>query len=403
MSAMFRSLLAAVLLAAPSARADDVAIGAAVGAGGQGDAGYGALELRLDGEWRGIRIGLGGRAVWEGGAFRTREWSRPVDAIAVIRQLEAHAGPVALAAGALAPSTVGHVTDGYRVALDDRARTGVRAVLVTRGLERARRRGDGRDDRDDRSAIDLDASAEIDDVLDPALVGGALAWQVVPAWGLRAATAVDPSTNRVALEAGIARRWERDDARVDVGASLLGERWVSGPALGPTERGLGVVGFASASLDRAGARGTMTRWAIAADIRAGNGSNGAAFGPLYRAERAAILDDTRAGIGGGLQGSVTSARGWFAIGGRYRPGLGSLGTISAGAPMGQRLQAGAWLAASPRVMAGAAEVRAAWATHFYTSLQMARMYIENDSMTAMERSSLVPAWSATVWFGASTR
>src|SRR5688572_9020083 len=106
-------LLAALLLAPLLARADDVAIGAAVGAGGQGDAGYGALELRLDGEWRGVRIGLGGRAVWEGGAFRTREWSRIVDAIAIVRQLEAHAASVAIAAGALSPSMIGHVADGY--------------------------------------------------------------------------------------------------------------------------------------------------------------------------------------------------------------------------------------------------------------------------------------------------
>ena len=122
--------VAALACASSRAFADDVAIGAAVGAGGQGDAGYGALELRLDGEWRGVRIGLGGRAVWEGGAFRTREWSRPVDAISIVRQLEAHAGPVAFAAGALAPSTIGHVADGYRASLDDRARTGARIACV---------------------------------------------------------------------------------------------------------------------------------------------------------------------------------------------------------------------------------------------------------------------------------
>jgi hypothetical protein len=46
-------------------------------------------------------------------------------------------------------------------------------------------------------------------------------------------------------------------------------------------------------------------------------------------------------------------------------------------------------------------VRAVWATHFYTSLQLARMYLEQDSMVAM--SPLTPAWSATVWFGASSR
>lgn len=403
-----RWILAAALLVPTHAHADDVAIGAAVGAGGQGDSGYGALELRLDGEWRGVRLGLGGRAVWEGGAFRTREWARIADAASLIRQLEAHAGPVALAAGALAPSTIGHVADGYRTALDDRARTGARVAVVTRDAA--------------TDSIDVDASAEIDDVLDPALVGGALAWQIVPAWGMRAATAVDPSTSRMAIEVGGARRWERENARIELGASIVGERWltsdspVGGQPVPDEHIGLGAVGFASAAFDRVNAR-----WTIGADVRAGNGTNGAAFGPLYRAERAAIiddrssaaspdtmmstiLDDVRAGIGAGMHAGVASDAGWVALAARYRSGLGPLGTISAGAPMGRRLQAGAWLAASPRATAGAAEVRLAWATHFYTSLQMARMYTPRAaSSDLVQPDALAPAWSATVWFGASTR
>ena len=357
-------LLALVVLAPASAYADDVAVGGAVGAGGQGAAGYSALELRLDAEWRGARIGLGGRAVWEGGALRTREWSRPVDAIALLRQLELAIGPVALAAGALSPSLIGHVADGYRAALDDRPRTGARVSLTTA----------------------VEGVLEIDDVLDPALVGGGLAYEIVPAWGLRAASAVDPATARVAIEVGGARRWERTDSRVELGASLVGET-----------AGLGAVGFASAALDRAGAR-----WTIGGDLRAGTGTNGAAFGPLYRVERSeragagVLLDDASSGIGGGLHASVASERGWLALGGRYRPGLGPLGTITAGAPMSERWQAAAWLATSPNATAGAAELRAVWATHLHTSLQLARMYVE-DAM------GLAPAWSATVWFGASTR
>ncbi|MGE0399661.1 MAG: hypothetical protein AB7T06_23300 [Kofleriaceae bacterium] len=417
---MRSGLAIALLLGAATAHADDLAVGAAVGAGGQGDAGYGALELRLDGEWRGIRIGLGGRAVWEGGAFRTREWSRPVDAIALLRQLEASVGPVALAAGALAPSTIGHVAEGYRATLDDRARTGARIAVDTR--------------TEDRSSVDVDASVEIDDVLDPALVGGAIAWQVVPAWGLHAATAVDPATSRLAIELGAARRWERDDSRVDIGVSLVGERWRASAmgdptgdpmgdpmgdptgdptgdsirAMGAPRIGLGAVAFASAGLDRANAR-----WTIGADVRAGTGTNGAAFGPLYRAERSpiagatntsaggagvtrAILDDARAGFGAGLAASVTADRGWLSLGARYRPGLGPLGTFGAGAPMGRRLQSAAWIAASPRATAGVAEVRAVWATHFYTALGFARMYLTDES-------AIAPAWSATVWFGAVSR
>ncbi len=417
------AIAAVVTLASSHAQADDLAIGASVGAGGQGDAGYGALELRLDAEWRGIRLGLGGRAVWEGGALRTREWSRPLDAIALLRHLEAHLGPAALAAGALAPSTLGHVADGYRAALDDRPRTGARLAIATRGLP-ARDRDrhsdsnsdrdgrDGRDDRDDRDdrdvdiGIDIEALVEIDDVLDPALVGGALAWHVTPAWGLRTATAVDPATSRVAIEAGAARRWERDDSRLELGASLVTERWLSTGATPASKLGGGAVGFASAAFDRAHAR-----WTVDADLRVGTGTNGAAFGPLYRAERApsvndansamstpAILDDVHAGVGGGLRASVTSDRGWLSLGGRWRPGLGALGTLTAGAPMGRYLQAAGWIAATPRATAGAAELRAVWATHYSSSLQLARMYT-GDAMT----SALAPAWSATVWFGVSTR
>lgn len=363
-----RLLVVAALVLAPAiAQADDeLAVGAAVGAGGQGGGSYGALELRLDAAWRGVRIGLGGRAVFEDGALRTREWQRAADAIALVRLVEAHAGPVALAAGALAPSTLGHVAEGYRAALDDRARTGARIRLAT---------------------IEVDASVEIDDVLDPALVGGAVAWQIVPAWGVRAATAVDPSTGRVAIEAGPARRWERDDRRIEVGASLVGERWRSMDA----STRVGAVGWASAAIDRSGAR-----WSIAADVRAGNGSNGAAFGPLYRVERDASLDDVRAGIGAGAQLGVASDAGWGALGARWRPGLGGLGTATAGAPMGRHVQASGWIAASREAIAGATEVRFAWATHFYTSLQLARMYTQDEM-------GLAPAWSATAWFGAVTR
>ncbi|MFN0245422.1 MAG: hypothetical protein ACKV2T_00855 [Kofleriaceae bacterium] len=383
-----------VLLASAHAHAEDVAVGAALGAGGQGDASYGAMELRLDAKWRGVHIGLGGRAVFEGGTFRTREWSRPIDAVTLIRQLEAHLGPVALAAGALSPSVLGRVVDGYRATLDDRARTGARVALNT----------------GERPAFDLEAIVEIDDVLDPALAGGALACQLAPAWGLRAATAVDPATSRVAIELGGARRRERDDSRIELGASIVGERWLSetpdsppggqDPAAMSSHVGVGAVGFASVAFDRAGAR-----WTLDADIRAGTGTNGAAFGPLYRAERAAILDDTRAGIGSGLAASVSGDRGWLSIGGRWRPGLGALGTSSVGAPMGSRWQAAAWIAASPRAIAGAGELRAVWATHLSTSLQLARMYTDAISPmgTSTETSSLAPAWSATVWFGVSTR
>ncbi len=84
-----------------------------------------------------------------------------------------------------------------------------------------------------------------------------------------------------------------------------------------------------------------------------------------------------------------------------RPGLGGLGTASAGAPMGRWVQAGGWLAASPRAQAGAAELRVAWARRMFSALQVARMY---GSSPATDEVMAVPgaAWSATVWFGAAT-
>jgi hypothetical protein len=84
-----------------------------------------------------------------------------------------------------------------------------------------------------------------------------------------------------------------------------------------------------------------------------------------------------------------------------RPGLGGLGTASAGAPMGRWIQAGGWIAASPRALAGAAELRVAWARRMFSALQLARMYGSSPS-TNDEMAPPGDAWSATVWFGAAT-
>src|SRR5262245_48953213 len=111
---MCRGLAVALLLvvSAATAQADDaVRAGAALGAGGQGGATYSAVDLRLDLEWRGARLGLGARGVWLDGEFRRREWARALDAVRVLRLLEVagDAGGVrlGLAAGALAPAQLG--------------------------------------------------------------------------------------------------------------------------------------------------------------------------------------------------------------------------------------------------------------------------------------------------------
>lgn len=374
------SALAFALLAAASsaARADErvdavaeappdappeLRAGAAVGAGGQGDATYGAIDLRLDLAWRGARLGLGARAVWLDGELRRREWQRPIDALRIVRLVEVshRTGEVqlALAAGGLAPPQLAHVADGYRAALDDRPRTGARGSLVS-----------------ERLAIGV----EIDDAIDPGLIGGAVAWQVAPPWGATLAAAIDPSDPAAAIEAAGARRWDATHARLELGAGIVVE-----PQLGAA-----ALAFADAAVERAGAR-----WTARGELRAGTGTVGAAFGPLHRLERAELFAHARSGLGAALSAGVAGSRGWLRAGIRHRPELGVLGTVEAGAPMGRTVQAGGWLAASKRHAAGAAELRVAWARRLASALELARMY----DVDAMQPA---PAWSITAWFAVST-
>ncbi len=341
----------------PAFEGDDaIRAGAAIGAGGQGDATYGAVELQLDVLWRGVRLGLGARGVWEDGVFRRRDWSHAADLVTLVRQLEAHVAlatdrdgrttsQLAIAAGGLAPARIARVADGHRAALDDRLRTGARGALSTPELE---------------------LGLEIDDVIDPALIGGAVSWQVARPWGVHVAAVVDPRapdamTTRVAsaIELGFARRWDALQRRVELGASLVGE---------PGD-GLSAVGFGSLAVEHRGAR-----WTARADLRGGSGTSGARFGALYRFERNGVIDDAHGGVGGGLALGVAAPAFSLSIGGRARPGLAPLGTIAIAAPMATRIQAGGWVAASRAATAGAAEVRVAWARRLSSALQIARMY-----------------------------
>jgi hypothetical protein len=294
-------------------------------------------------------------------------------------------GHLALAAGRLAPAHVAHVAVGYRAALDDRWRTGVRGAARTRELE---------------------VAIEIDDVLDPALIGGAMSWQMAPPYGLHVAVAVDPSARAdmntahhvaTAVEMGGSRRYEGRTARAEVGVSIV------------AELGLGVEGvaFAEGAFER-----DDVRWTARADARAGTGTNGALFGPLYRVERlahggtASLWDRARHGEldGGGLGGSVgvASSVGWLELGARLRPGLGVLGIANAGAPMGKWLQAALWAAAAPDAGAGAAELRVAWAKRLYSALDVARVYRFAASDAPADAMDPSAVWSVTAWFGATT-
>lgn len=348
----------ALLLASPAAA--DVQLGAGVGAGGQGGASYSALEARLDAAALGARLGLGARVVWLDGELRP-DWQDARDAIRILRLFEVSGelgAELALAAGGLAPAQLAHVADGHRAALDDRARTGVRAAATTATLALA---------------------LELDDVLDASLAGGALAWQFSDGWVARGAAAVDPAIDEAAIELSLARRWERDDARLELGGGGIGE-----PGFG-----YAAIAYADATVDR----GTI-RFTGNAELRAGSGSVGAAFGALHRLERTEIYDRSRRGAGGAFAVGLTSPSGWLRIGFRARPGLGELLSVAAGAPANRWLQAGAWIAATEHAAAGAAELRVAWTRRFASAIELARMY-DTDAMQP------APAWSATAWFAAT--
>ncbi|HTL32221.1 MAG TPA: hypothetical protein VL326_03800 [Kofleriaceae bacterium] len=353
----------------------DVGVGGQVGAGAQGTSTYSAVELRLDVAWTHARLGIGVRGVWDNDEFRASDWSSAARAVTLVRAFEAsgHLGDTQLgvAAGALAPAHVGRIVDGYRVSLDDAWRTGVRAIV-----------------RDE----DLDASVEIDDVLDPALIGGGVHWQMAKPWGMHLATAIDPGDAKAGaggvavVEVGAHRVYEMDGARGEVGGSVTAELLI----------GAGVIAYANGEAEKWG-----VTWSARADARAGTGAGGSLFGPLYRIER--VMHDGRMGlverakmqgVGGAGAGIAIAARaeaGWVELEARERPELGPLFVAGAGAPMGTRVQAAAWAAIGRDDAAGASEIRVAWANRLFSALQAARIY-----------KSDLPVWTVTAWFGATT-
>ncbi len=375
----------ALVLAAVPARAE-VSVGASVGAGAQGTTSYGALDLRLDAMWTDVRVGLGARGVWDDAVFRRSDWNSAGAIVTLVRDLEATRvvgeTRLSLAAGALAPSRLGHVADGYRVALDDKFRTGVRAAAQHEHL---------------------DAVLEIDDVLAPALIGGGVRYAMSPPWSMHLALGIDPSAPAMdgehvatAIEAGASTRFERDLARADVGVSVVAE----------LSLGASAVAFANGAVERWG-----IRWTARADVRAGTGTAGSLFGPLYRIERLAhdgraslwdrAQDGELSGASAGLAIGGAAPAGWLEVGARARPGLGGLVFASGGAPMGTWVQAGMWAAVGRDDAAAAAELRVAWAKRLFSALQTARIYrFDHASNGAMDP---IAVWSVTAWFGATSQ
>lgn len=355
----------------------DVSVGASVGAGAQGDATYSAIDLRLDVAFEHAKLGLGARGVWEDEQFRTSDWSDPERAVTIIRALEAHHDfgetTLAVAGGALAPSHAGTIVDGYRVALDDRWRTGVRAAIRNRSLE---------------------LGIEVDDVLDPAVVAATARYGFTESWGMHAGLAVDPDHGSV-LEVGGHRVYEAEAARAELGVSVVAELAPGAAARG----GASAVAYAASSI----AWRDIT-WSARGDVRAGTGSIGGLFGPLYRIERVAhdgessLWERHGGGAGAGLSLGATGAAGWIEVGARARPDLPDLVVASAGAPMGRWLQAALWAAASRRDGAGAGELRVAWQKRLFSALQAARLY-RFDGEPAMQPHAI---WSVTAWFGVAS-
>jgi hypothetical protein len=372
-----RLCAALVLVWAGSARAEDLAASASVGAGAQGTQTYGALELHLDQAWRDAHLDLGLRGVWDGGVFRRSDWARIADAVTIIRDFAATAelddgGHLAIAAGRLAPSHVGRLVDGYRATLDDRWRTGVRAAAVTENT---------------------DAVIELDDVLDPVVIAGAVNYQLAAPWGAHLAVAIDPTApalpmqTRIAssVEAGGSYRIEAETSRTELGASIIAELGL----------GFTAVGYAESTIVR-----DDTRYTLRGDARGGSGTAGNMFGPLYRIERLTLWQRAHDGeLQGGSLGAtagIAIPSGWLELGVRSRPGLGALATVNAGTAMAKRIQAAVWAAASSHDGAGAAELRVVWAKRLFSAVQAARIYQFTDPMQP------AAVWSLTAWFGAST-
>ncbi|HUS28826.1 MAG TPA: hypothetical protein VMZ53_09955 [Kofleriaceae bacterium] len=362
----------------------DVGVGGQVGAGAQGASTYSSVELRLDVAWTHARLGIGVRGVWDDDEFRASDWSSAGRAVTIVRAFEASGRvgetQLGVAAGALAPARVGRIVDGYRVSLDDRWRTGVRAIA----------RGGGDGGRGD----ELDASLEIDDVLEPALVGGGVRWQMAKPWGMHLATAIDPGDERRGaasvgvVEVGAQRLFEGEGARAELGGSVTAEIMI----------GAGALAYGSGEIEKWG-----VTWSARGDVRAGSGAGGSLFGPLYRIERVAhdgrmgIVDEAKmrglGGVGAGIAIGARAEAGWLELEARERPAIGPLFVVGAGAPMGARLQAAAWAAIARDDAAGAGEVRVAWAKRLFSALQAARIYRESDDAAV---------WTVTAWFGATT-
>jgi hypothetical protein len=411
---------------AASARAEvDGAV--AVGAGQRGAQSYASVEARLDGSWANLRLGLAARGQWDDGRWRRDDFTTAAGWGAVLRYLEwwqrggegAGGGEgydVALALGALRPAALGQVSDGAQVGVDDRYHTGLRARV---------------------RAGKLELRGEIDDVFAPQLLGAEVGW-LLPQWRAAAAMALgwsawgddllDGALDRAldgalglggdggasrdgmlpaapvdsAVELSLARRFVRDGGEGRLGLGVVGEP------------GEGAHAVAFAELE---AEANAWRVSLRADARAGNGTLGAGFGPLYRVDRlearlAGVAptqepspdepadpappagdasDDMQAADGRGVSAALAlrlerQGLGWFEGSLRARHHRGAIATVHAGAPITEHAQAGAWLALDERRFLLAGEVRAFWRAGSFAAIEVSRLLRDR----ALDRDAAAP-------------
>lgn len=434
--------------------AAEVEAGLAVGGGQRGARSYASVEARLDaalgkegGSW-GLGLGLAARGQWDDGQWRRDDFTTARGWAAVVRYLEwwrrGSAGELAIAAGALRPAAMAHVSDGAQTGIDDRHHSGLRV----RGR-----------------AGKLELGGELDDGFAPRLLALEVGWRT-DGWRAAAATAVgfspwgadageqvlampaageadagagDPSAPALdpeaAVELSLARRFLAggvdDDGDGMADEARLGLGVVAEP-------GAGAHALAFAEL---WADSETWRVVLRADVRLGTGSLGALFGPLYRLERlerlrgqaldgeprdpmaptdpidpieptdpidpadpgdpgaapAMNLSPRGAGFAAGLSLRLEHGGGWFEGSLRTRRHGGAIATAHLGLPLTARAQAGAWLAADADHLALASELRAFGRANTFAAVEVSRLLRTRDPRAA----ELELGWAVVGWVGIS--
>lgn len=411
----------------------------ALGGGQRGEHSYASVEGRLDASWASkttsLRLGLAVRGQWDDGRWRRDDFTTAAGLGQLVRYLEIWQGSqsadpampgeeLALAVGGLRPAVLGNVSDGAQVGVDDRYHTGLRGRLRQGALE---------------------LRGELDDLFAPEVFGAEAAW-LTPTWRFAAAGALgwaawgedlfDEAMERVvlgddgapprspmlpaapvdsALELSVARRLVREGGEGRLGLGVVGEP------------GQGVHAVLFASVDA-----TTYGWhlALRGDARAGGGTLGAAFGPLYRVERLqARIDEARRDLGGdpggdpsgdvaeiqqsgaAFSGAVAlrlehGSYGWFEGGLRARHRGGAVASLHAGAPITAHAQAGAWLAADEERALLAGEARLFWRAGSFAAVEVSRLLRERTpSAAVLAPDEVVDAaaprlgWAVIGWIG----